>query len=250
MALIERIEKTLWEKYQYSKYVKVKAYIQQWHEEEFDYRGFSEGENFNIKMKSDGNIDLFETLANIKDDELLLKIAIDLGLQVPSVIYGIPEIKGILADRYQDASRTFDRAYEKIVTEPDVAIEMANSALESIVKKINSDLDVPTFDKNDTLYKQACNLLKYFKYFPHKDANEKIRNIGSGLLKAIQAIESIRSENTLSHGKLQEDYIINDGLYAHFVINAVSTVGLFLIHFYEKKYLPSKEVPLDDEIPF
>jgi hypothetical protein len=37
--LIERIEETLWAKYDRSKYVKVRAYIQQWHEDYFSFQG-------------------------------------------------------------------------------------------------------------------------------------------------------------------------------------------------------------------
>lgn len=56
------------------------------------------------------------------------------------------------------------------------------------------------------------------------------------MLKAVQSIENLRSNNTDSHGKLDEDYVIHDSLYAFFTINAVTTIGLFLISFYEKKY--------------
>jgi hypothetical protein len=42
-----------------------------------------------------------------------------------------------------------------------------------------------------------------------------------------------------------------------FVVNAVTTVGLFLMNFYEKKYLPEKNKQIqgnslstDDDIPF
>jgi len=48
---------------------------------------------------------------------------------------------------------------------------------------------------------------------------------------------------------LQDDYTVDDPLYAHFVINTVSTVGLFLLNFYEKKY-KVEENNADDEIPF
>ena len=69
-----------------------------------------------------------------------------------------------------------------------------------------------------------------------------------------QNIETIRSNNTdVSHGKISKDYIIEDELYAKFVINAVSSVGLFLLNYYEKKYKPSVNIEPESnegDIPF
>ncbi len=45
---------------------------------------------------------------------------------------------------------------------------------------------------------------------------------------------------TLSHGKTGEDYIIDDPMYAYLVVNSVTTVGMFLKDFYQKKY-PKKD---------
>lgn len=108
--------------------------MKQW-QEEYEVSWGHYETNFDIVYKEDKNIDLFRTLEGIKDDELIIKIAIDLGLSVPEIIYGVPEIKGILADRYEDASSTFEAAYQKVSVEPKISVVMANSALESIIKK-------------------------------------------------------------------------------------------------------------------
>ena len=113
---------------------------------------------------------------------------------------------------------------------------MANSALETIIKNICNDSKIKSCDKKDTLYKLSSHLLKEFKYFPDDKLNSHIRDIGSGLLKITQAIESIRSDNTEAHGKDLNDYLISDQLYSQLIINSVSTVGLFLLNFYERKY--------------
>ena len=74
-----------------------------------------------------------------------------------------------------------------------------------------------------------------------------INNIGSGLLSVSKVIEEIRSNHTKeAHGKLEDDYIIKDHLYAHFIINSVATVGLFLINFYEEKYKSSQSINKDE----
>ena len=82
---------------------------------------------------------------------------------------------------------------------------------------------------------------------------QEIRNIGSGLLKVAQNIEAMRSKHAdTSHGKTADDYIIDDELYAKFVLNAVTTVGLFLLNFYEKKYLQNQanQSSAGEDIPF
>jgi hypothetical protein len=66
-------------------------------------------------------------------------------------------------------------------------------------------------------------------------------------------IEHIRSDNTKGHGKTDFDYMIDDPLYAKFIINIISSVGLFLINYYEKKFLPNKKdsaIQDEDELPF
>lgn len=46
--------------------------------------------------------------------------------------------------------------------------------------------------------------------------------------------------------------MITDAVYAYFVVNATTTVGLFLLNFYKSNYPPivKSELTLDDEIPF
>lgn len=204
--------------------------------------------NFEIVcQKENGNIDLPATLDTM-GDELLFQIAVDLNIEVPGLIYSVAEIKGLLSQKYEDVGKTFQKAHEKIYSEPSTAIIMANSALERIIKRICSDSSIDGCNPKDTLYKLASHILKQFNVFPDKSLNANIRNIGSGLLSASQAIENIRSNNTEAHGT--EDEIISDPLYTMLVVNTVATVGLFLLNYYEKHYKPEPDINFDDEIPF
>jgi len=248
--LIPKVDRAIWE--EFSSYKNVKAYILRFQE---IYDAFNYAANFDIVYKDgDQDIDLLSTLFGIKDDELIFKIAIDIGVEVPDLIYSIPEIKGILASGYEVAHTTFENALKKVMDEPNTSICCANSALESIIKHICEDESIAKCNQNDTLYKLITHLLKEFKYFPDKKLNDNIKNIGSSLLSIAQSIETIRSNHTdVSHGKISEDYIIDDELYAKFVINAVSTVGLFLLNYYEKKYKPSVNIEPEfneGDIPF
>lgn len=46
------------------------------------------------------------------------------------------------------------------------------------------------------------------------------------------------------HGKTDNTYLVEESLYAVFIVNIVATIGLFLINFYELKY---KNIILNDE---
>ena len=243
LDIIGRIEKTLWDKFDTKKYQNVKRYIARWHEV---YDGFGE-ENFSIIYQPDSdNIDLSATLDTM-EDELLFKLAVDLNIEVPGLIYSVAEIKGILAEKYEDVGQTFQKAHEKIFSDPSTAIIMANSALERIIKKICADGSIDTCNAKDGLFKLANHILKQFGFLSDPNLNANIRNIGSGLLNTSQAIENIRSKNTEAHGT--EDEIISDPIYAMLVVNAVSTVGLFLLNYHEKHY-QSPTTSSDDDLPF
>jgi len=246
LQLIPKIEKAIWD--ELSSYKNVETYTKRWHEDDGNF-----GENFTIAYKDDGNIDLSTTLRNIQDDELLFKIAVDIGIEVPDLLYLIPEIKGILSSGYETAAATFENAIKKVAEEPATSVCCANSALESIVKHICREDSITECNPNDTLYDLVQHILKEFKYYPSRDMEQEIRNIGSGLLTVAQNIEAMRSKHAdTSHGKTSDDYIIDDELYAKFVLNAVTTVGLFLLNFYEKKYLPNQANQSSDcdDIPF
>jgi hypothetical protein len=80
---------------------------------------------------------------------------------------------------------------------------------------------------------------------------DEIKTISTSLVGACKAIEDLRSGKTIFHGKMDSNYIISDSLYAYFIVNAVSTVGLFLLNFYKAKYPPIVQPTIDvDDLPF
>jgi hypothetical protein len=248
MKLINSIEKKIRELYPYS--IDTKFYIEKWYE--YDPNGY--WENFPIVMQQDNNfIDLAKTLHGI-DGEMLLKIAIDLGIETPDFIPSIPTFRNEIKSSYPTASATFEKAFHDIDSHPEIAIGLANSALESIVKHILIGFKPKGYSEKDTLYKQTTNLLKEFSLYPNADLPDEIKQIGSAMLSMNQAIEKLRSEKTSMHGKGADEYVVNDVLYAYFVVNSVATIGLFLKSFYEQKHSKLKQKlgfdDFDDEIPF
>lgn len=252
MELIQKVQKAIFD--EYTSYTAVETYIR-----EFWDSGYW-NDNFQIYYKNDKNgkevIDLTATLSNMPQDDLF-RVAIDIGVPVPMVIPAFPTFVRTLAPEEKGisfAKEMFDKAYNLMQDDPAQAIGLANSTLETIVKHILQDPRTQiTPNKNDTLYKLVETLLKEFRFFPTSDLQKNIRNIGSSLLCVCEEIEALRSDKTFVHGKEKGDYVIDNALYSAFVINAVSTVGLFIISYFEEKYgslVPENELNVDDDCPF
>lgn len=230
MELIQKVETAIWDKYKSTE--RVKYYIQKWKDNvkstilDFTVDGGFWG----------SSIELLPTLGNMKFD-LLVRIAIELDINVPGYIPSIPTFQYTLQSEYSSAFDSFQKALKQVEEEPSLAIGLANSTLESIIKEIiQSEIITIKYDKKKTLYALTQDILKEFSLFPNNEMPEEIRNIGSSLIQICISIENLRSNKTHFHGKVAEDYIVTDKLYAYFVINSVTTVGLFLKGYYEKKY--------------
>lgn len=252
MQLINSVEKAIWD--EYKSYKQVRLYINKWHRDNYEPNSFNDNywENFKIVEKQNKEIDLIATLHTMSGSDLL-KIAIDLGVDTPDFIPSIPTFKNELKSDYKTAYDTFTKAYKQIETDPSTAIGLANSALESIIKEILKDDRIASkINGGETLYKLTSIILKEFNLIDDKHPKE-IKTIGSSLLTINQSIEKIRSEKTNFHGKTDDDYLINDTIYTHFIVNTVATVGLFINSYYRtkfpKKVFEQKDISYDD-LPF
>jgi hypothetical protein len=234
MTLIKQVESAIWK--EYTSYKDVEFYIKKWHLFEDESFGQEYWENFNLKYNNSGKIDLIATLHGMAD-ELLMKVAIDIGVDTPDFIPSIPVFRNELKLTNETALATFERAIKQIETHPDIAISLANSALESVIKGILKDERIKIDSKhNDTLYKLTESILKAYSIFPDAKVPVEIKQIGSGLISASQGIEKLRSEKTHVHGKTSNDTVISDAIYAYFIVNSVTTIGLFLSSFYKQKF--------------
>jgi hypothetical protein len=241
MKLIKSVETAIWQ--ECHSYREVMFYISKWHICN-DYN--NNWENFAIAQKNNNEIDLLQTLHNM-DGELILKVAIDIGIETPDFIPSIPTFRNEIKAEVKTAYNTFTKAFKQIETDPSIAIGLANSALESIIKEILKDQRLKSkVTGNETLYKLSCIIIKEFNL--NNSANPKeTKTIGNSLITICQAIETLRSEKTDFHGKTADDYLIKDSIYAYFILNAVSTVGLFLQSFYKSEF--PKTVVLNEEEP-
>jgi len=239
VSLIEEIKDCICKEFENDSLLE--AYLRRW---ECNLTFFSMRETRGTEI-----VNVIKTLQN-EDDEKIFKIAVDIGVNIPHFVASVPIITDILIEKpiYQKAHETFKEAQEKAMEEPANAIGLANSTLETIIKHILEDNNITVqYNKRDTLYKLTDKVLKAFDMFPSKDLQNHLTKATSGLLTFSQNIERIRSDCTKVHGKGKTQITINDEVLAYFVVNAVSTVGLFIISFYEKHY-NNEDILVDEQI--
>ena len=243
MKIVQNINDKLYELFK--SYDDVEAYIEKWREVYDDFGNA----NFYIQYKDEERkkIDSKKTLHQV-DGETLLKI--------PDFIPSVPTFKNELKSSYETAAQTFDKAFCNVEKDPNLAIGLANSALESILKEMLKDERLQIqYDSRDTLSKLIKNICKAFRLNNGDSLPQEVQTIAKSLIACSNAIEDLRSTKTEMHGKTQDDFIIKDPMCAYFVVNAVSTVGLFLLNYYMGKY-PRQvnnaryEFDPDDDLPF
>lgn len=264
MELIDKVDKKIWE--QYGSYENVAYYIEKWHEDDEDYTSYNHWENFYIQYKDEERkqINLKATLHRMPPD-IVVKIAIELGIDTPGFLPAIPTFKNVLKDENQSAYQNFDRATKNAYEHPDNAVALASSTLEGIIKTI---LEHDTFDedavklKNLSLSKLAKEIVKKFGFDDATKCPAEIITLAGQLRSIAATVDDLRSDKSTAHGKSGKDYVIDDPLWAMLTINTCATVGLFLWEYFEKKYLPKKEevtkavedadgAPINlDDIPF
>lgn len=244
MKLINQVQEKIWEEYE--SYKQVGNYIAKWHEWDQNW------ENFRIFEKEEGKIDLNKTLHEMSGD-IIMKIAIDIGVDTPNFIPAVPIFRNEIKSEYKNAFDTFNKAFKQIETDPDIAIGLANSALESIMKEILKDERLEISIKgSETTYELAKKIVKQFNFLDDKHPVE-IKTIGSSLLALCQAIENIRSNSTNFHGKTSDDFLVDHKLYAYFILNSVTTIGTFINSYYKELYPNLNEFDpsaMDDDLPF
>ena len=185
--------------------------------------------------------------------ELLLKVAIDMGVETPDYIPSIPTFRNKIKENYKNASQTFEKAFREVEKDPSLAIGLANSVLESILKDILRANQASDYSEHDTLTKLVK---KCFTQFGINDSSlpSEIKSIANSILNAAKSIEDIRSDKTIFHGKTDDNNIVENPLYAYFIVNSVSAIGLFLLSFYKEQYPKIVHQPLIDwnsnDLPF
>ena len=191
-------------------------------------------------------VDVKKTVLYMPPDETV-KMAIDLGIDTPGFIPSIPKFKNVLKDENQTAYQNFQRAVKNVYDNPDEAVQLASSTLEGIMKTILADAKFKNTGKKQSQAKLVKDVVEWLGIGSNNKSPKEIKTIASQLRGLGEAIDSMRSNMSSAHGKLQSEYIVDDPLWAGLVVNASATLGLFLWEYYEKKYRPASEKGAEDE---
>ncbi|MDT9523105.1 abortive infection family protein [Streptococcus mutans] len=256
MELSKKVEKEIWNRYKSYKDVEQYIELNQTIYNDYGYNDYDFYISYFSEGKTKGKVNLAKTLSNIAKNvpDKLLKMAIDLGIETPDYIPSIPTFRNELKADYKNASTSFEKAFQNIEEDPAESVGYANSVLESIIKEILKDQRFDIDATKLTNGKLVKAILKEFGLSPNSpQMPDEIKSIGSSLTTVSKAIEDLRSDKTSFHGHDSEKYLIDEPLYAYFIVNACATVGLFLINFYEKKFPKEVELVNNDEcndLPF
>lgn len=245
--LKNRVEEAMWNAFDNSKYRQVGEYVARWHR---DYNSFSE--NFTIFEKED-HIDLSRTLAEIPN-EILIKMAADLGVETPGLLPCVPVMRNILRESNSNALSNFERAVKEVYEYPDESVALAASTLEGLIKAILRDLDSDASSKNYSLSKLTNRVVGEIIAAHDPSAPQEIKTLATHIRGLGSAIDDLRSDKSTAHGKGPEEYVVDDSLWAEAVVNATATLGILFWRLHERKLAESDDAVSafvsDDDIPF
>lgn len=222
-----RVESALWDLFNESKYRQVEEYVRRWHEDDGNF-----WENFSVYEK-DGHIDLGRTLAEMPND-ILIKMAADIGIETPGLLPCIPVMKNILGKANASAYANFEHAVRDVYDCPDQSIALAASTLEGVFKAIIQDMDPNASVGNLSLSKLTSKVVKELVDACDPSTPQEVKTLAAQLRSLGSSIDNLRSDKSTAHGKAPGEYVVDDSLWAETVVNASATLGIFLWKLYER----------------
>lgn len=150
---------------------------------------------------------------------------------------------------FDTVQRDMERALEAAERDPESAVTSASSTLESVCRSILLELGQPLPAKKDirTLFKAVADHLRLGTNRADLDPAiaEDVKSILGGLATVTQGIGALRTKFGDAHGR-ERGYPRIDGRIADLAINAASTISLFLIETWQKRY-PDRQLKLRAE---
>ena len=145
---------------------------------------------------------------------------------------------------FDTVSRDLKRALDNAHTDPESAVTSACSTVESVCRSIIIELGEELPSKKDIkgLYNAVKKPLGLSPYRSNIDAQiaDDVRKILGGLATVVEGIGALRTHCGDAHGR-ERGYTRIDSRIASLSIHSASTVALFLIETWQKKF-PAKEL--------
>lgn len=181
-----------------------------------------------------------ETIARAIDAEDLpfKKLISDLAAH-PSHT-ALPHLERISAEWTLDTvEREFQRAFDNLERDPEAAITAACSMLESLCRSIliSRGLEAPRSLDIKSLYKEVREPLGLSpsKNIPDSEIENDVRAILSAISNAVQGIGALRTHAGTAHGR-ERGFRRIDPRIARLAVHSASTMSLFLVETWEKRF--------------
>jgi hypothetical protein len=181
-----------------------------------------------------------------KDRLFALITKIETGQAAPA-LSGLSGTADVLS--FDTVSRDLERALESAQRDPESAVTSACSTVESVCRSILIELDGDLPDKKDikglfNAIKKPLNLSADRADIDTQIAGD-VRKILGGLATVVEGIGALRTHGGDAHGR-ERGYARIDPRIANLAINAASTVSLFLIETWQRKF-PTRQLPSHPE---
>jgi hypothetical protein len=163
----------------------------------------------------------------------------------------VPPVLGSLSDaaqtlNFDTVTRDLDRALASAKTDPEDAVTAACSTVESVCRSILIELGVGLPEKKDIKGLFAAVRKPLGLGSDRADLDpliaDDVRKVLSGLATVVEGVGSLRTHGGDAHGR-ERGYARIDRRIASLAIYSASTVALFLIETWQRKY-PSRELKL------
>lgn len=183
-----------------------------------------------------------KTLLSHVNDQKIIKIALDLGIEIPSVASsGAIYLQNLLnGTAYSYAHTDFKQALQDVDLRPENAIGLASTTLESICKAILDSFD-ENYPKDESLQSLQKAVFNKMELSPDGRADSDIKRVLGGLINVGAGIATLRTKYSSFHGKGKKQYRLGKR-HAKLAVNALTTTGLFLLETYQERFASVEKV--------
>jgi hypothetical protein len=194
----------------------------------------------NLSMADSKWVYVREILATI-DESVIIRIAKDLGIYSPAeVAPGSTQLINQLDKESMQVCRDdFEKSLKDVESDPANAIGMASTTLESICKAILDAFEV-SYPNDESLQPLLKLVYQTMNLSPDGHADPDLKRILGGLSNAGLGLAVLRTKYSTFHGKGVNQLRL-EKRHARLAVNALTTVGMFLVETYIEIYEEKKK---------
>lgn len=128
----------------------------------------------------------------------------------------------------------WDKAIVRRNTDPEGAITVARTLLETVTKRILDECEEAYSDKDD-LPKLYANVAKVLNLAPNQHTEEPIKAILGGAMNLVNGIGTLRNRLSDSHGRGGKLPVRPSPRHASLAVNTAGAIATFLVETYQEK---------------